>query len=207
MPRSSQLQTTFFGKSLEDIHAELVDYLQDSDQPPRIEDAMTRLGYNDPFAREAIKRSFMPTLKEGGSNYQLTLDGRWQKGREKWAPASVPSGKVVLTYQKKTVPTNELAKKLETLNGDLSDDTRAAVSNIINTMENRANAKFDRHSVAFIAEDVGIIVSDAAALKRENALHEKYKESIDSQMQMMTKMVNKLTSGRGGDGNGGVANR
>lgn len=196
MPRGLTTQT-FSGKSLETIHQELKDYLLRAEYPVRIEDAMTALGYTDTFARDAIKRSFTITLRPGGANEQLTLKKKWLRNREKWATDLVDQGKVNLTFAKTTVPTDTLSDRIKELNGQLSPEVQQAALNIRDVVAERSNQKFDRNSVAYIAEDVSTILSDNAALSRENQLHEKYRMQNEQQMHMMQELIAELTGRRG----------
>ena len=98
MTGSALMSATFNGKSLAELHDLIKQELlawgeRNPTAPPlRVEDAMTEIGLFNPFDRQVIKRTFMATLKEGGSNYEtLTVPKRWAKGREKWAE-NVPTG-------------------------------------------------------------------------------------------------------------------
>jgi hypothetical protein len=203
MTRGALTSTIYNGKTLEQLHEDIRGELEraasiNPNKPLRVEDAMTKVGLLNPFDRQVIKRTFMTTLKEGGSNFErLTLRKKWAKGREKWG--DVPAGKVTITFDNVTDATADLATKVQGFNGDLSADVQAAASSIVVNLASRANAKLDKATLSLVAEDVGTILADNAALARENALHERYRKQNETQMKMMQSLVAKLT---GGDGTG-----
>jgi hypothetical protein len=199
MPRTNALQTiTFSGKSLEQWHNEMRENILAAPSPVRLEDTMSNLHISDPFARDAVKRSFKQTLLPEGTNYDLTQDKKWLKGTEKGFE-EVEKGKVTLAYTRTTVPTNGLNDKVATLNGELSPDVREAASNIAATIAHRAGRKLDATSIAYVAEDLGVILSDNAALARENRLHTTYKEQTDKMIAMLQDVISKLPGSNNGN--------
>lgn len=199
MSRRTLMTTTYSGKSLETIFAEMTEHMDKATTAGTIDDTMTALGYYDPFARVAIKRAFMVTLKEGGSNERLTTEKKWLRGREKWADGLVDSGKPTLKFEKVTVPTTDLTNLVVSLNGDISEAARTAVGNIVATITDRSNAKLDKNSVAFLAEDVGTLISENAALARDCAIHESYRADQKKAMDMMQELISKIPGGRNGN--------
>lgn len=189
MARTVALQTvSFAGKSLDQHHKEISKTLLEAETPIRLEDAMSILQITDPFARTVIKRSMLVRLKPDGDLYPtLTVTKKWLHSTDKIP--GVEKGKVTMTYPRTTVPTTELAAKVEHHNGELSESVRNAALDIASRLAERANSRLDPNSIAYIAEDIGTIISDSAAKSREIAVHESYRPLLEKQTQMMQDML------------------
>jgi hypothetical protein len=172
------------GKSLQDWLDSLRRELLASTTPPTIDMAVTAVGLTDPFVRKLVARAFRQTLKEGGTNWDLTRDSRWLKTIEKWAPPNITaapkSRDTTAVFSPTTQATDAMLAKAQELNGQLPAEAQAAIANLGSIMARSAGKTFDEARLDETVGEINNLVASHAAVGRELEIHRQYQKEMFS---------------------------
>ena len=159
-----------------------------------VENAMTMVGLTDRFARKLVGRAYRSTLKEGGTNFDLTRDGKWAKTTERWAPDNIGKAKGVESYVPTTVPTDTLTATVTELDGRLTPTMQSHLAGLSRTVAAAAGRNFSETYVEEVISEATGMATEFAAQNRELEIHRQYQASLDKKDQMMERLIAALPS-------------